>query len=545
MAPTCDPPPRVKPPWQWKAPADTAAIGCVNCHDNGALIRSPYLTQITGAARQLPGAGDVTYNQNQPYFFVGRDFAAWKAFKVQTSNGSCTSCHRLGTSTFDTSSTRGTALDFAARATAASNPAKNPHSPLSPMWMLKNEWQYDAAHAAEADAVGNCAATRNLRPLFNSANCKVTLFTGRALGAPAGNPTAYARIDGVSAVVFPGTLNHVYELKLLPSGWQQADISNGAPVISGSPAAYRRSDQFDSVVYRSADNHVRELYHSTGSWGAGDLSANAGALAAAKLAAGNPSGYVRQDGVNAVVYRGTDNHVYELRLTSSNWVSLDLSNSASATSAAALAVSDPVGFVRSDGVSAVVYRSADNHVRDVFLDATGWHAEDLSALSGSSAVATGTPSAYVRNDDVSIVLYRSDDGHVRELSLKADLVRLVPGLVVRPWAASDLSLATGAPLAAGNPSGYVRSDNINSVLYRDVLGHLRELTLDALNGGSWQKWDFYSLSGSAAPVGDPRGFVRADMTDSVVFKTSDTHVRELRNTNSGWALTDLTVASGN
>ena len=43
--------------WPWLTPAGTASIGCAGCHDNGPLIRSPYLTQITGP-NALPGAGD-------------------------------------------------------------------------------------------------------------------------------------------------------------------------------------------------------------------------------------------------------------------------------------------------------------------------------------------------------------------------------------------------------------------------------------------------------------------------------------------------------
>ena len=63
--------------WQWLSPARTAKIGCVSCHDNGPLIRSPYITQEMGA-NTMPGASDFSFNRNQPYYFVGDDFASWE-----------------------------------------------------------------------------------------------------------------------------------------------------------------------------------------------------------------------------------------------------------------------------------------------------------------------------------------------------------------------------------------------------------------------------------------------------------------------------------
>jgi len=49
--------------WPWLALANTAKIGCGSCHENGPLIRSPYLTQVTGP-NALPGAGDFSFNCN-------------------------------------------------------------------------------------------------------------------------------------------------------------------------------------------------------------------------------------------------------------------------------------------------------------------------------------------------------------------------------------------------------------------------------------------------------------------------------------------------
>src|ERR1043166_206666 len=41
---------------QWYSPKDTADINCVQCHDNGPFIRSPYLAQLRNEAKnRLPG----------------------------------------------------------------------------------------------------------------------------------------------------------------------------------------------------------------------------------------------------------------------------------------------------------------------------------------------------------------------------------------------------------------------------------------------------------------------------------------------------------
>ena len=45
--------------WPWMTPEKTARIGCVGCHDNGPIFRSPYLSRAMKNGKPLlPGAGD-------------------------------------------------------------------------------------------------------------------------------------------------------------------------------------------------------------------------------------------------------------------------------------------------------------------------------------------------------------------------------------------------------------------------------------------------------------------------------------------------------
>ncbi|WP_163999560.1 hypothetical protein [Pyxidicoccus caerfyrddinensis] len=173
--------------WTWLPPSQTANINCAGCHDNGPLIRSPYLTQVTGA-NALPGKGDYTFNSKQPYRFIGADFASWKAYKVEVAGNPCLGCHRMATN--HTNGTRGTALDLGIRATAVSEDAKNPHSPDSPIWMMPGQVSFSQASADAAAAIKACALRKNEVPLPDSASCRITQFSGvRPLLGP-GNFTA-------------------------------------------------------------------------------------------------------------------------------------------------------------------------------------------------------------------------------------------------------------------------------------------------------------------------------------------------------------------
>jgi hypothetical protein len=159
--------------FQWKSPSETAAIGCGKCHDNGAIVRSPYLVGVTGA-NELPDTS------GEPYSFVGEAFKDWKAYTVDVGN-ECTSCHRLGVSNIGAAKEKGTALDFAMRATADSEVGKNATSPASPIWMLPDPPQviFDKDHEDEAKAIHDCAKNydpSNPTHLPDRDDCRITLF---------------------------------------------------------------------------------------------------------------------------------------------------------------------------------------------------------------------------------------------------------------------------------------------------------------------------------------------------------------------------------
>ncbi len=276
-------------------------------------------------------------------------------------------------------------------------------------------------------------------------------------------------------------------------------------------------------------NHIHSIYleiRRQGNtwqevWHAADLSAITGSPPAAS----HPFGYVRSDGISAVLYTGTDGHVHELWL-SGVWSWADLT----AISGAPAAGSRPIGYVRADGINAVVYTGAGaqgNRIYELRLD-DGWKWADLTALSGAPPAMSGL-TAYVRSDGISTINYTGYDGHIHD-------VRLQTG-----WIWSDLTAISGAPGTGNRPFSYVRKDGINAILYATSgsdAGRVYELRLD--NG-----WEFYELTSVPNAVRGywPVGYVRADGISTVVYLGSDWHILEIR-LQDAWHWADLTFLAG-
>ena len=262
----------------------------------------------------------------------------------------------------------------------------------------------------------------------------LTNLAGAATAA--GNPATYTRSDQTAAVVYRGSDSHIYELRLDPGSgqWQKGDLTSitGAPQASGDPVGYVRADATNAVVFVSVnDGHVRELSLPSGttSWSAGDLTALTGAPAVG----GAVRPFTRSDGWSVVVYRGTDNHVHELGLAvgTSSWQLGDLTQLTGAVAAA----SDPAPYDRSDSWSTVIYRGTDNHVYELGLapSSSTWQVGDLTQITGA-ALATNTPSGYVRADGISAINYTTSDNHIHELSLQS-----------AGWQDGDLTALAGGP----------------------------------------------------------------------------------------------------
>ncbi len=231
----------------------------------------------------------------------------------------------------------------------------------------------------------------------------------------AGDPTAYIRADGPDVIDYRGVDQRLYQIVRSGDPWYTRDFVSlvGAPLAASDPRPGLRADEVSAIIYRGTDQHLREIYLTGVSWNIGDLTASASAA----LSAGEGCLYARSDLLNAVVYRGVDAHIHELTATLNGhtWTAVDLTELAAAPDA----LNDPEGYVRADGIDAVVYRATDDHLYELRRSGSAWLLTDLtdSALAPDAA-GRGIP--YVRAGDVSGVAYRSFDGAIHELSLVDD-----------------------------------------------------------------------------------------------------------------------------
>jgi hypothetical protein len=331
----------------------------------------------------------------------------------------------------------------------------------------------------------------------------------------AGSPFAYVTPDSVPRIVYRGSDDHIHELRLQES-WIQADLSaivsdsQPATPAASDPRAYVTPDNVARVIYRGNDSHIHELRLQE-SWIQADLSAIVSDSAPATPAAGNPFGYVTPDCLPRVVYRGTDNHIHELRLQG-RWIQADLSAIVSDSPPATPAAGDPFAYVTPDGVPRVIYVGTDGHIHELRLQ-EGWIQADLSAIVSDSppaSPAAGNPFAYVTPDGVPRVVYRGSDNHIHELRLQGS------------WIQADLSAIVSdtppAPPAAGDPYAYVTPDQIPRVVYLGTDGHIHELRLQ----GSWIQADLTATVSDAPPAspaaGYPFAYVTPDGVPRVIYQ---------------------------
>ena len=242
----------------------------------------------------------------------------------------------------------------------------------------------------------------------------------------------------------------------------------------------------------------------------------------------NPRGYVRGDNVSAVVYATLNQQIHELALTDGGWVHNSLS------AYGGQGGTEPMGYRRSDNMSSVVYRGIDGHIHELALvgeEAFPWRDFDLTAHSGAP-VGGSHPMGYVRHDNVSSVVYTGTDGHIHELALNAN-----DG---GGWRDFDLTKESGAIVGGSTPMGYVRHDNVSVVDYTGADGHIHELALNMNDGGAWRDFDLTMISGAPAGGLGPIGCNKQNGSSSVIYSSPSHEIHELLyNKFIAWGYTNL------
>ena len=181
------------------------------------------------------------------------------------------------------------------------------------------------------------------------------------------------------------------------------------------------------------------------------------------------------------------------------------------------------------GTQHVNYMGSDNHVHELWWDGNGWHHNDLTAAARhptASATPQDTCSTHrVRNTSTTLAPTTT--------SMNCGGTAM----------ASQRSHGSGsAPVAAGNPVGYVFDDQeTQHVNYLGTDGHVHELWWD----GSWHHNDLTVAAGAPGAVSNPVGYAfELQGTQHVNYRGSNNNVYELWWDSNGWHLNDLTTASG-
>jgi PQQ enzyme repeat len=237
---------------------------------------------------------------------------------------------------------------------------------------------------------------------------------------------------------------------------------------------------------------------------------------------------------NGKVYVATDTYqicAYGLNPPAPAWHDTDINSMSNAHAAAG----DPKSYVL--GSQILVYRGTDSHLHQVWSwgNQAQWLYSDLTPLTGAPALA-GTPFGYVLGAEQAIV-FRGNDGHIYQ-------VNTVNGDAAWATAAHDLTTLTAAPVAAGDPVGYVVSGN-QYIDYLGMDGHIHQLF--TINGNAqWaQAADLTLLANAPTSASDPFEYSFGTETQIVVFRGSDNHIHQLATTdNSTWAHLDISAAAG-
>jgi hypothetical protein len=239
-----------------------------------------------------------------------------------------------------------------------------------------------------------------------------------------GPPIHFVRGDGVAVVVYVGVSGdgssepvrtHVDQLALTAGNWVHSDLSaltqSSSSVIKTT--GYVKPNKITAVIRDEGGGGIKEMaLPPNGNWTETDLFSAVQAPRPSPLRW--PMGFVRGDGIPSVIYY-VEGAIHELAFVTGRWVATDLSDAADAPDAFAAQATGPMGYVRGNGLTAVVYPGHDR-MHELTLVGGRWLHTDLSRATGA-VTGSGYPFPYLRSDGVSSIVYNGAEGHIHELAL--------------------------------------------------------------------------------------------------------------------------------
>jgi len=336
---------------------------------------------------------------------------------------------------------------------------------------------------------------------INNSSFSISKVTGTPLanptnlgGSPFANPWGYKRHDGTNLVVYVDENGHVHEL-----GSQDYDfhvssginapiaytgIGGGGPFPAPEVIPFVKSSNSSALVYRGSNDHVIEVrsnFSGSPPWVATDLTTASSATVTVLKGGAFP--FVRSDGHTAVVYIGSDSHIHQLSSAGPQfgWVDTDLSAMSNDTSVVPL--SDPWGYKRSDGYNCAVFIGGPGpaKLREIaYIPGSGAGMYELPAFEPRGDLFN-RPSGYVRADGGNAVAYTSlsvsgssSSAHVRQVEL-------------RPGGWVDQAFPQTCTHRIGQVFGHTASGTLNSILLarKDGAGAVTRAELSQSGKGSW------------------------------------------------------------
>jgi hypothetical protein len=239
--------------------------------------------------------------------------------------------------------------------------------------------------------------------------------SGTVVPQVTGGPFGYAFPErGTQHVIFIGIgAGPIYEYWWADNVWHYYNLgmAAGATPPAASPSGYvLEAQDSQHATYVDTNSHVSELWRDSGGWHHKDLTAATGAPLSQVNR--NAPGYVfPSQGTQHVNYLGVDNHIHELWRDGSGWHHNDLT----AVTGAPDSQSEPAGYMFS-GTQHVNYLGADNHIHELWWDSAGWHENDLTnAVSGPSSLYAEPKGYAFEAQGTQHVIYTDDNGHIVEL----------------------------------------------------------------------------------------------------------------------------------
>jgi hypothetical protein len=311
--------------------------------------------------------------------------------------------------------------------------------------------------------------------------------------------------------------------------WRDVTLTTSTdPSPLTPPSGYAQADGTSSILYSALGQPGRTTLYQwiekANSWQVADLCGSAGVPCSPWAGA---RGYVRSDGISTVIYAekvGNKRHVKELTWNNGQhrWNHADLN----AITNGPGVDGRPFPYVRADKTNSIVYCQYNGDVRETFMVGDKWADASLRDVAKGGGLANCDvcdPQPFAISNGQSIVVYLGVDRHIHAL-------RIAGGA----WFAHDLTAETRSPHeAAPCPTVYQRADGQVSVLYKVVTPagfRIREITGEykpASNSWVWLDWDFTNSVNPAPPppedcagylcnVGDVFGYV-ADGIQHVMY----------------------------